>query len=250
MGGGAMSERVVERALARLSDPGALLAPQAGGRFGVFSGGDRRRRPLARLTAMQVRALEAEGAIVAAADGAFVISEAGRSRARRGVALPGETYVAQHAPIVERSVVDAEGDLRDVRGFERSPVLRKLRALRDAAGAPWLSDDELRAAGSLRRYWEQGQAGLVRGSDLTAPPIGSSARGPGSAQERALAARCDARRKAAEALDALAPPLRRVVERVCLHEDGVEALERAEGWPARSGKVALKLGLAQLASMF
>lgn len=45
----------------------------------------------------------------------------------------------------------------------------------------------------------------------------------------------------------LAPPLRRAVERVVLYEDGIEALERGEGWPARSGKLALKLGLAQLA---
>jgi hypothetical protein len=58
----------------------------------------------------------------------------------------------------------------------------------------------------------------------------------------------DARKRVAVALDALAPPLRRVVERVCLHEDGLEALERAEGWPARSGKLALKLALAQLAA--
>ena len=48
-------------------------------------------------------------------------------------------------------------------------------------------------------------------------------------------------------MEALAAPLRRVVERVCLHEEGLEALERAQGWPARSGKLALKLGLAQLA---
>jgi hypothetical protein len=46
----------------------------------------------------------------------------------------------------------------------------------------------------------------------------------------------------------LAVPLRRVVERVCLREEGLEALERGEGWPARSGKIALKLALAQLAA--
>jgi hypothetical protein len=62
-----------------------------------------------------------------------------------------------------------------------------------------------------------------------------------------MAMRCDARRRVTEALEALAQPLRRVVERACLHEDGLEALERREGWPARSGKLALKLGLAQLA---
>jgi hypothetical protein len=38
------------------------------------------------------------------------------------------------------------------------------------------------------------------------------------------------------------------VERVCLYDDGLEALERAERWPARSAKVALKMGLAQLAA--
>lgn len=63
-----------------------------------------------------------------------------------------------------------------------------------------------------------------------------------------MAARCDARRRLEGALDALAPPLRRVVLTMCLEEQGVEAMERREGWPARSGKVALKLGLAQLAA--
>jgi hypothetical protein len=32
-----------------------------------------------------------------------------------------------------------------------------------------------------------------------------------------------------------------------LREEGLEALERAETWPVRSGKIALKLALAQLA---
>jgi hypothetical protein len=83
-----------------------------------------------------------------------------------------------------------------------------------------------------------------------AAPMGSTARGPGNAQEAAMARRCDARRRVAQAMARLAAPLRRVVERVCLREDGLEALERAEGWPARSGKLALKLGLAQLAAEF
>lgn len=65
-----------------------------------------------------------------------------------------------------------------------------------------------------------------------------------------MARRCDARRRSADALAKLAEPLRRVVERVCLYEEGLEALERSEGWPARSAKLALKLGLAQLAADF
>jgi hypothetical protein len=89
---------------------------------------------------------------------------------------------------------------------------------------------------------------LIGGSDWSAPPRGASARGPGHAREAMLAAHCDARQRASDALNALAAPLRRVVERVCLQEEGLERLERQEGWPARSGKIALKLGLAQLAA--
>ena len=63
-----------------------------------------------------------------------------------------------------------------------------------------------------------------------------------------MARRCDAGERMARALAKLALPLHRVVERVCLHDDGLEALERAEGWPNRSGKLALKFGLAQLAA--
>jgi hypothetical protein len=63
-----------------------------------------------------------------------------------------------------------------------------------------------------------------------------------------MAAQCDARQRVADALGRLAAPLRAVVERVCLREEGLEALERAEAWPARSGKLALKLALAQLAA--
>ncbi|MGE0741086.1 MAG: DUF6456 domain-containing protein [Hyphomonadaceae bacterium] len=124
-------------------------------------------------------------------------------------------------------------------------MLQRLAALKDGRGANWLSADELIAAQRLRTDWELSAAGLVRGSDWSAPPRGSAARGP-NVQEDMLARRCDARRRMGDALDALAPPLRRIVESVCLHEHGLEALERAEGWPARSAKVALKLGLAQL----
>lgn len=235
------------RALARLASPGAVLARErTGAGYGVFPQGDRRRRPVARLSATEVRALEADGAIEQAGD-AFILSEAGRARAAREAADPASAFLVQHAPLEARTLVDADGDARVHQGVQRSVVLQRLAALRDGKGAPWLSGVELSAAQTLRTDWEVSQRGLTRGSDWRAPPIGSSARGASNAQERAMAMRCDARRRVAEALEALAQPLRRVVERACLHEDGLEALERSEGWPARSGKLALKLGLAQLA---
>lgn len=237
----------VARALARLAGAGAVLAPVGEGVFGVLPRGDRRRRPLAKLDAIDVRALEAGGVLARSGSDAFTLSDAGRARLRRDSAFPEEAFVAQHAPVVARAAIDARGDVRAVRGLALNTVIARLAALRGTNDKPWLTGAEIAAAQALRADWEAGQAGLTRGSDWSAPPMGGSARGPGNVQERAQAARCDARRRVADALDGLAQPLRRVVERVCLREDGLEALERAEGWPARSGKLALKLGLAQLA---
>jgi len=242
-----MNAHRVTRALLRLATSGAVLAvlPQGRG-YGVFPRGDKRRRPTAKLDDATVRQLEADGVVEALGD-VLVLTVAGRARVRREAATGEEGYLAQHEALADRDIVEKDGEVRRTRGVMPSSVIRRLAALRGADGTPWLTGAEISAAESLRAYWEAGQEGLVRGSDWTAPPMGSSPRGPSTAQERALAARCDARRRTAEALDALAPPLRRVVERVCFNEDGLETLERAHGWPARSGKVALKLGLAQLA---
>lgn len=242
-----MSARNVTRALARMAVSYHVLAPERGGvSFGLIPNADRRRRPVVRLTHDEVLALHADGAIERATDGAFVISEGGRARARRERAAPGEAFVAQHRAVIDRAVVSADGSVASVRGHDADATLRRLAALRDAAGAPWLSRAELAAAGRLRSDWAAAERGMVGGSDWSAPPL-SGTRGGGNGREAALAAHCDAKRRSAEALDKLAPPLRRVVERVCLREEGLEMLERAEAWPARSGKLALKLALAQLA---
>jgi hypothetical protein len=240
---------LIERALARLESAGAILAPARTGRgFGVFAKGDRRRRPLARLTTAQVRAIESAGAIERNGGGdCFVLSRAGAARVARSASDPAEAYQSQHQPIIARTIVDTTGALRSAKGHDPDP-LRKLSGLRDANGQPWFSPLELAAATRLRADWERGQLGLVKGSDFAAPPRGSAPRGASNAAELLVGARCDARRRVAEALESLAPPLRRVVEGVCLAEQGLEAVERLQSWPLRSRKLALKLALAQLAA--
>ncbi|MEZ5960204.1 MAG: DUF6456 domain-containing protein [Hyphomonadaceae bacterium] len=244
-----MSARRVARVLARLASTGAeLRLDGAGPNYGVFTNRDRRRRAVLRLSASETRALESEGLLVATSDGVFTLSAAGTAKLARDAAADGEGFLAQHGEIQTREVIDADGSIHRVRGLDPEGALRRLAAMRGPNGAPWLSQAELAVASKLRADWALGEIGLVRNSDWMAAPMGSSARGPGNAQEAALARRCDARRRLADALARLAAPLRRVVERVCLMEEGLEALERAEGWPARSGKLALKLGLAQLAA--
>jgi hypothetical protein len=223
----------------------ALLSARSGEGFGLYTNGDRRRRPIVRLSAAEVRELETSGAIAPSEDG-FVLSDAGRARVRREASVLEEAYSAQHRPLVDRVVMDSEGATRRVRGFDADRALRRLAALCDAGGRAWLSAEELAAASRLRADWERGEIGLVRGSDWSAPPKGSTSRGPSN--DGAAAAQVDARRRVTDALAKLAPPLRAVVERVCLREQGLETLERTEAWPARSGKLALKLALAQLAA--
>lgn len=219
------------------------MLERGGGGYGLYPNGDRRRRPVVKLSAADVRALESSGAISASGDG-FAITEAGRARARRDAAPAEDAYVTQHRPIIDRDVMSDDGAPRRARGFEIDGVIRRLAGLRDGTGASWLSAAEIEAAAQLRSDWERGEQGLVRGSDWNAPPKGGGARG----FDGAMVAHCDARARVAQALDRLAPPLRRIVERVCLREEGLEGLERAESWPARSGKLALKLALAQLAA--
>lgn len=242
-----MSARAVERALARMATTAARLAPErAGAGFGLYPNGDRRRRPLARLTAEALRTLEAEGAVARAGDG-YAITEAGRARVRRGGARADEAYAAQHRPVIDRAVMRPDGAIDCVRGHDADGVLRRIAALRNGAGGAWLTATELAAAARLRQDWQRSERGLVRASAWDAPPNGSAPRSA-NAREAAMAAHCDARRRVSDMLERLAPALRRVVERVLLQEQGLEALERAEEWPTRSGKLALKLALAQLAA--
>lgn len=246
-----MSARRIARALARLAKGDATLHPISGGNeYGLLAKRDRRCRPLLRLSAGDVRGLEADGVIEACGADGYVLSRAGAARVVREAAEPGETYLAQHVELIARDVIGVDGDVRKVRGVDPEVVMRKLAALRGADGAAWLSQAELSAASKLRADWSVAEIGLMRASDWTgALRSEASSRGAYNAQEAAMARRCDARRRVTDGLARLAAPLRRVVERVCLYEEGLEALERAEGWPARSGKLALKLGLAQLAAI-
>ncbi len=127
-----MTARRIERALGRLLAHSAVLAPEresAG--FAVFPNGDRRRRPVARLGAGDVKELAASGSLarIDGTEDAYAITEAGRARLRRGEAAPAESFAAQHRPIIDRALVDQAGVMRQVRGHDPNPVLNWIAAL-------------------------------------------------------------------------------------------------------------------------
>jgi hypothetical protein len=94
-----MSGRRIERALARLATANAVLAPEReGAGFGVYAHGDRRRRPLVRLSAADVRSLEAEGAISAVGEDTFTLNDAGRARVQRSARRRAKAFWRSIAP--------------------------------------------------------------------------------------------------------------------------------------------------------
>ncbi|MDX2236318.1 MAG: DUF6456 domain-containing protein [Hyphomonadaceae bacterium] len=235
------------RVLSRLSSEDGVVAPTRGaGAYGFYPNGDRRRRPIGKASAAEIAALLAEGALERVGPDAFRITPAGRKRAARAAHPGADAFLAQHAPVVARSVVDGEGDVRLAAGLDPRGPAARLARWRDGAGAAFFTPAEIAAAQRLRADWEQGQIGLTPAADWRAPPRGSAARGAGG-REGALAIGLDARARVAQALAALAPPLRAVATAAVLEDRAIAEIERAQRWPARSAKVALKLALAQLA---
>ncbi len=236
------------RVLQRMARQSAALAPDHGGEFLLLAAGDRRRRPLARVRAALVASLRADGAVEPAKGERFIISAAGRARLARREAAPDEAFRAQHGAIVERAWMDEQGRMRRARGADIGEPLARILKLKDANGAQLLSASEIAAARALRSDWEAGQEGLVRTSDWSAPPRGNTPRG--GSPDAAAGAALDARRRFAEALETLPPMLSTTVQAVCLQEQTLSDLERRNAWPGRSGKLALKLALSELAAFY
>jgi hypothetical protein len=106
------------------------------------------------------------------------------------------------------------------------------------------------AAGEqLRSDWEA--AGLAPAVTMNweAPPIGKTPRGPPS--PAALGAgRMAARRRFDAAVEAVGRELADILWRIVCSGDAMRDAELALGWPARAGKVILRLALDRLAEHY
>jgi uncharacterized protein DUF6456 len=132
---------------------------------------------------------------------------------------------------------------------EESP-LAWLRKRRDRDGEPMISQMQFDAGERLRTdfwfaqmtprvtmNWSPSAPAQRRRKAGMAPAMGADI------EEGAAAARERVRR----ALANVGPELAGVLIDVCCHLKGLEAAERAAGWPQRSGKVVLQLALTRLA---
>ena len=130
----------------------------------------------------------------------------------------------------------------------RESPLAWLYRRRDKSGASLISEPQFHAGERLRRdfemaqlmprltvNWQRAATGEAQGS--------AGAHAALDISERALAAR----ERVSLALGAVGTELASVLVDVCCHLKGLEQLEKASGWPQRSGKIVLQVALSALA---
>ncbi|MCD9146845.1 DUF6456 domain-containing protein [Pseudophaeobacter flagellatus] len=128
-------------------------------------------------------------------------------------------------------------------GLGETP-LDMLARLLDKSGKPFLDSDLVNAGRRLREDFELAQVGdhlaqsqaYFGAADACGQPRGGVVCPTSSA----------AKNRTRAALTALGSGLNDIVLRCCCHLEGLEAAERQLGWSARSGKIVLRIALAQL----
>tara|TARA_R110000744_G_scaffold273278_4_gene386371 strand:+ start:26099 stop:26824 length:726 start_codon:yes stop_codon:yes gene_type:complete len=218
-----------------LARNGTALKPCiGGGGYGVFPGGDRRRRPLARLDAAQLRQALARGLLSQSGD-TFELDPCGRAAIER---QRGEGYAAPHRTMSACSVLGEDGRLHRVQRNTSEGALGRWAGQLDpvecAAAERFCADH---ACSSLHQH-------TTRNWSLTATCRPQGWRG---GPEAASLATIAAKDRVMDALAALGSGMDQLVMAVCIRGEGMAAVERRFGWAQRSGKTVLKLALQQLA---
>ena len=195
----------------------------------VRTGADRRRRPILKLGADEVRALQRDPGLLPRSEGGWILS--------------GTCPEAAAAQLVGRALrLDEAGRNVEVRINRGESPIAWLARRKGPDGQPYLSATEAAAGERLRDDYERALMGSRVTMDWSATPRDRTARGPGPAPTASLA-----RRRVRRALAEVGPGLREVLEQVCLYGSAIQAAERSLGLPSRSGKVRLKLALERLA---
>ena len=125
----------------------------------------------------------------------------------------------------------------------QSPIAWLARR-RDLDGQPWLNPLQAAAGERLRADAELASLGPSLTMRWDALPRGGAGQGaPSGPTDRALAAR----RRVHDALSAMTPERRAMLERICIHGSSLRLAEQGLGLRRRQGKTLLKQALADLA---
>lgn len=170
----------------------------------------------------------------------IIADQENRARAR----LEGGFAEAQ-APFQAPGGAGKSGYGRKPRYGTSETPLEMLARLSDKDGKPFLSPGMVSAGKRLREDFELAQIS----SHLTQEKLYFT---PGSQALRSNSheAGAAAQQRMTEALQKLGAGLGDIALRCCCHLEGLETAERSLGWPARSGKVVLRIALQHLADYY
>lgn len=171
----------------------------------------------------------------------YVISAAGRAESRDA----GSAAEASH---IMNDNADETASRRMRYGYVESPITVLARR-RDKSGAPFLDPRQVQAAERLREDFAMAQLDsidwacaqeLLKALETRRVPGGNIAP-PGTKA---------ARKRVLEVFRDLGPGLGDVTLRCCCRLEGVESVENALGWSARSGKIVLRIALQRMARLY
>lgn len=233
-----------ERRLAkRLSVAGAVVAILPGAAT-LVGGGPEAQRQVS-VSEAAARSLLARGALEAAGEaGLYRLSPAGRLMVRRMLSEGG--MAAQHQDRAA-SVIAVGGERRAVTVNRSESPLAWLRSRRGRDGQPLIDAAAFEAGERLRSDFTRGQ--MMPSVTASWNPAASATRGSGHAggiaelTDAALAARL----RVGRAVDSLGPELAGAVVDFCCFLKGIDQIESERGWPQRSAKLVIRLGLSALA---
>lgn len=225
--------------LKRLCSPGRRLLQDGRGRYAVYPGGDRRRRPLARISAEAFRQARASGLICETGEG-WALSGPGRAALDR-VTQTGVDHAAPKRVMARRELRGETGRSSfHAVNLAESPLHR---------WAGMFEAWQVEAGERYRRDYLGSTLSAIGVSDWLRPPGGASSPvscGPDSAP----IARLDARQRVLDARDALGAQMSRLADAVLVEEEGLAALERRFGWPSRSGSGLVRIVLTRLGEIY
>ena len=154
-------------------------------------------------------------------------------------------FRGQHEQISSIEITDPQGLSQKVEAIDPESPLAWLMARKDKSGTPFLSDAHYAAGERLRLDYGRAALNPKMGMNwmATSDSRGICGRSVGEAHDAAL----DARDRVNDALKAVGPELSGPLVDVCCYLKSVSSVEKARDWPARSGKLILKLSLEALA---
>ncbi|GAB4151559.1 MAG: hypothetical protein Tsb0016_23760 [Sphingomonadales bacterium] len=169
-----------------------------------------------------------------------------RAAAPRAAANDADAFTRQQQALAQRRIKTNGGRSQSVTVNMAESPLYWLMARKDRNGQPLLTPAQFEAGERLRDQYETAHRGPAVTMRWAAPPTDRNRRGAANAADPTTA-QLAARRRVEAALEAVGPGLADLLIRVCCAHQGLEAAERAFGWPQRSAKVVLQIALDRLA---